>query len=142
MPDTGSPDTRRTDTRDAAAPDFRGRVLALVAQIPPGRVMTYGQLALLAGQPGAARQAGAVLNSLVGDHAPDLPWHRVINAQGRVSTHKVGFGEWQERLLEAEGVTLRAGRCDLGTHQWWPEAPDAPQLLSMRPPPRNGPREA
>ncbi|KEF34870.1 cysteine methyltransferase [Deinococcus sp. RL] len=102
---------------------FREQVLALVARIPPGRVMTYGQLALLAGRPGpgGARLAGFVLGSLAGG-APEggLPWHRVINAQGRVSTHKLGFGDLQERLLEAEGVTFEAGRCDLARWQWWP----------------------
>lgn len=118
------------------APTFRDRVLALVARIPEGRVMTYGQLALLAGTPGAARQAGFVMNSLVGGVNADgtgLPWHRVINAQGRVSTHKVGFGDMQEALLRAEGVPLDAtGRCDLAARQWWPEeergAPPTPLL--------------
>lgn len=101
--------------------DFRERVLALVARIPPGRVMTYGQLALLAGNPGAARQAGFVMNGLLGGAQGGLPWHRVINAQGRVSTHKVGFGDIQESLLQAEGITLDAsGRCDLKALQWWP----------------------
>lgn len=100
--------------------EFQRRVLALVARIPAGRVMTYGQLALLAGHPGAARQAGYVMNALVG--GTDLPWHRVINAQGRVSTHRLGFGDMQERLLQAEGVPFdTSGRCDLGARQWWPE---------------------
>ncbi len=105
---------------------FKNRVLALVARIPEGRVMTYGQLAMLAGHPGAARQAGFVLNSLVG--GSELPWQRVINAQGRVSTHKVGFGDMQEGLLVAEGVVLdSSGRCDLSKVQWWPEEQkDAP----------------
>ncbi len=99
---------------------FRQRVLELVARIPPGRVVTYGQLALLAGKPGAARQAGFVLHSLAGHRT--LPWQRVINAQGRVSTHKLGFGDLQERLLEAEGVLFGAsGRCDLKRLQWWPD---------------------
>lgn len=109
--------------------DFRARVLALVARIPPGRVMTYGQLALLAGSPGAARQAGHVLNGLMGGQdGAELPWQRVINAQGRVSTHKLGFGDLQERLLSAEGVAFdAAGRCDLAARQWWPEEdPSAP----------------
>ncbi|MDP9765656.1 MGMT family protein [Deinococcus enclensis] len=123
---------------------FRDRVLALVARIPPGRVMTYGQLALLAGQPGAARQAGFVLNSLMG--GTDLPWQRVINAQGRVSTHKLGFGDVQQKLLEAEGVVFDAsGRCDLKVRQWWPDedrnAPPEP-MLGMLPPRRNGPQDA
>lgn len=112
-------------------PSFRERVLTLVGQVPPGRVVTYGQLALLAGQPGAARQAGYVLNSVL--EGRDLPWHRVINAQGRVSTHKLGFGEVQEGLLRAEGVVFdEAGRCDLGRYQWWPEDQSAeapPRLL-------------
>ncbi|MDL2343164.1 MGMT family protein [Deinococcus sp. MIMF12] len=105
---------------------FREQVLALVARIPPGRVMTYGQLALLAGRPGpgGARLAGSVLGSLAGQAqggGSDLPWQRVINAQGKVSTHKLGFGDVQERLLEAEGVTFDpSGRCDLSRVQWWP----------------------
>ncbi|MPY68206.1 cysteine methyltransferase [Deinococcus sp. SDU3-2] len=105
---------------------FRDQVLALVARIPPGRVMTYGQLALLAGRPGpgGARLAGFVLGSLAGraqSGETDLPWQRVINAQGKVSTHKLGFGDVQEQLLEAEGVTFDAsGRCDLARWQWWP----------------------
>lgn len=99
---------------------FQVGILALVARIPAGRVMTYGQLALLAGTPGAARQAGQVMNGLMG--GTDLPWHRVINAQGRVSTHKIGFGDVQEQLLRAEGVLFDdSGRCDLSTVQWWPE---------------------
>ncbi len=105
---------------EGAEAGFRARVLALVARIPPGRVMTYGQLAVLAGSPGAARQAGFVLGGLAG--SDELPWQRVINAQGRVSTHKLGFGDLQERLLAAEGVVFDAsGRCDLGARQWWPE---------------------
>lgn len=118
---------------------FRGQVLALVARIPPGRVMTYGQLALLAGQPGpgGARLAGFVLGSLAGGSQTEgdrtgggqVPWQRVINAQGRVSTHKLGFGDMQERLLEAEGVEFDgSGRCDLVRLQWWPpeEGREAP----------------
>ncbi|MFC3859159.1 MGMT family protein [Deinococcus antarcticus] len=98
---------------------FRRKALELVARIPAGRVVTYGQLALLAGNPGAARQAGQIMHSLAGS---DLPWQRVINAQGRVSTHKLGFGDLQERLLQAEGVVFGpSGRCDLGKYQWWPD---------------------
>ena len=52
----------------------------------------------------------------------DLPWQRVINAQGKVSTHKLGFGNLQEALLKSEGIVFNAaGRCDLGLFQWWPE---------------------
>ncbi len=104
---------------------FRDRVLALVARIPEGRVMTYGQLALLAGAQGNARQVGFILNGLA---ETDLPWQRVINAQGSISTYKIGAGELQRGLLEREGVTFdAAGRCNLKAVQWWPDEAEAEQ---------------
>ena len=115
------------------APDeqaLKTRVLALVAQIPPGRVMTYGQLATLAGHPGAARQVGVIMNGLLDGH--DLPWQRVINAQGRISTDKLGFGDIQRGLLVNEGIAFdTAGKCDLGRCQWWPDdaVPEQERLL-------------
>lgn len=109
-------------------PEFRRRILELVAQIPRGKVMTYGQLALLAGQPGAARQAGYVMNSLQGtEHG--LPWQRVVNAQGRVSTGKIGLGDLQLALLINDGVEFdSSGRLDLAARQWWP--PEPPQAAA------------
>ena len=118
---------------DIHTPDeqaLKTRVLALVAQIPLGRVMTYGQLATLSGYPGAARQVGFVMNGLLDGHA--LPWQRVINAQGKVSTDKLGFGDIQRGLLVSEGVEFdAAGKCDLGKYQWWPDetAPEQERLL-------------
>ena len=110
------------DTAPPAPPDtapFRARVLALVQRIPVGRVMTYGQLATLAGAPGAARQVGYIMNG-VAESA--LPWQRVINAQGMVSTDKLGFGDIQRNLLLAEGIAFDASlRCDLKRLQWWPD---------------------
>jgi len=98
---------------------FRARVLELVLQIPPGKVATYGQIALLAGQPGAARQVGWVLRGLSAGEAERIPWQRVINVQGGISTYKVGSGELQRALLEAEGVTFdHRGRCDLARYSW------------------------
>ncbi|AFZ68133.1 MGMT family protein [Deinococcus peraridilitoris] len=108
--------------------EFRSRVLDLVARIPVGRVMTYGQLALLAGSAGNARQVGFIMQGLA---ESELPWQRVINAQGAISTYKVGFGETQRALLEAEGVSFdESGRCDLTRLQWWPDREDEqPALL-------------
>ena len=110
------------DTAPPVSPDsapFRARVLALVGRIPPGRVMTYGQIATLCGSPGAARQVGFVMNSLA---QTDSPWQRVINAQGAVSTDKLGFGDIQRGLLVTEGIVFDAsGRCDLKRLQWWPD---------------------
>lgn len=93
---------------------FRRRVLELVAEIPTGKVATYGQIALLAGRPNAARQVGGVLHGLSSAEAEQVPWHRVINAHGGISTYKVGAGELQRALLDAEEVLFDAqGRCDL-----------------------------
>jgi methylated-DNA-protein-cysteine methyltransferase-like protein len=99
-------------------PAFRDKVIALVASIPPGRVASYGQVARLAGPPRGARLIGGILR-----HAGDtLPWQRVINKDGGISTYKVGAGELQRALLEAEGVVFGAdGRCDLGVYGWEPE---------------------
>ncbi|MEZ4290587.1 MAG: MGMT family protein [Myxococcota bacterium] len=58
-------------------------VYRVVRRVPEGRVATYGQVAAIAGMPGAARQVGWALNAL--DEADDVPWHRVINARGEVS---------------------------------------------------------
>lgn len=108
-----------SDAASPESPSFRARVLGLVERIPPGRVMTYGQLATLAGAPGAARQVGFVMN---GAGESGAPWQRVINAQGAVSTDKLGFGDIQRKLLEGEGVAFdKSGRCDLKRLQWWPD---------------------
>ncbi len=98
------------------AASFRERVIALVCAVPKGKVATYGQIALLAGSPRAARQVGGVLHGL---RENEVPWQRVINAQGGISTYKVGAGELQRALLESEGVTFdREGRCDLERYRW------------------------
>jgi methylated-DNA-protein-cysteine methyltransferase-like protein len=107
---------------------FRERVIGIVAAVPTGRVVTYGQVALLAGAPRAARQVGAVLNGL--REPEDLPWQRVINAEGRLSTYKIGAGELQKALLEAEGVVFDGdGRVDLRRFRWDPHPAElaAPQ---------------
>ncbi len=95
---------------------FREKVLAVVKEIPKGKVATYGQIALLAGHPSAARQVGMIMYGL---KESDLPWHRVINAKGGISTYRVGFGDLQQKLLEVEGIEFDAkGACDLKIYQW------------------------
>ncbi|HEY9841849.1 MAG: MGMT family protein [Candidatus Sericytochromatia bacterium] len=97
---------------------FRNRVLALVRRIPAGRVATYGQIARLAGHPRAPRQIGGILAGLRAQE-DDVPWQRVINAQGAVSPRPSEFADLQQPLLEAEGIVFDAnGRCDLGRYQW------------------------
>lgn len=110
-----------SNTNSATSNQLRQRVLRLVAEIPVGQVVTYGQLATLAGHVGAARQVGYIMNSL---QDSELPWHRVINAQGRVSTHRLGFGDLQEALLQEEKIVFDdSGSCNLTKYQWWPSQP-------------------
>jgi methylated-DNA-protein-cysteine methyltransferase-like protein len=97
---------------------FFARIYRLVAQIPEGRVATYGQLAALAGQPRAARTVGWAMQG-----APrelDLPCHRVVNAVGALSPAEVfGGAGLQRELLENEGVRfLEDERIDLGVFLW------------------------
>ena len=104
---------------------FRARVYWLVAMIPPGRVATYGQIAALASHPRRARHVG---NALAQFHDAGLPWHRVINAQGRISpragaqrTPGERVEHRQERLLRGEGVVFSDGQVDLERYRWRPE---------------------
>jgi methylated-DNA-protein-cysteine methyltransferase-like protein len=86
----------------AVDPGFRERVEAIVAQIPLGRVMTYGQLAALSGNARAARIVGGIAH--FGD--PDLPWQRVVNKRGGLAAGYPGGRAEHKRALEAEGVAV------------------------------------
>lgn len=101
---------------------FYAAVYDLVAQIPEGRVMSYGQIAGLLGKPRAARQVGYALAATPADLA--LPWHRVINSKGEVSRRADGDrADYQRLLLEAEGVVFTAkGRVAIADYRWWPSA--------------------
>ena len=98
---------------------YRGKVYDLVKEIPRGKVMTYGQIALILGEGYTARTVGYVMHG-----AEDgVPWQRVINAQGKCSTSKLSIPiDLQQSMLEQEGVVFTAnGKCDLEKYQWWPE---------------------
>ncbi len=104
---------------------FRAAVLDVVRSVPHGKVVTYGQVAAMVGSPHAARQVGAVLFG-ISESEHDVPWQRVINAEGGISTYKVGHGELQVALLRAEGVEVTAAdrgaeRVDLRRYQWRPD---------------------
>lgn len=94
--------------------------------IPRGRVTTYGQLATAAGFPRAARLAGFALKNT--PPRMRLPWHRVLNAQGKIS-FPPRSAHWREqrRRLEAEGVVFLGGRVDLRRYGW-KSRDDAPLL--------------
>jgi len=98
---------------------FTRRVIELIAAIPRGKVATYGGIAAMAGSPRAARQVVRVLHS--SSRKEGLPWHRVINREGRISLPDMRGGDEQRELLEAEGVVFSPdGRIDLDRHLWRP----------------------
>ena len=98
--------------------DFYACVHALVRQVPPGKVVTYGQVAALLGQPRAARAVGYALRFLPA--CTDVPWHRVINHRGQISFRTPPESPLLQRLLlEEEGVMFDAeGRVDLAIYRW------------------------
>ena len=93
-------------------------VYAMVCRIPEGRVATYGQIARLLNRPRGARQIGYALAALSDDR--QVPWHRVVNAQGGISRQtKNKYEEYQQILLESEGVAFdESGRIDLSQFLW------------------------
>ncbi|MEX1368285.1 MAG: MGMT family protein [Nannocystaceae bacterium] len=111
-------------------PGFNARVYAVVRQVPAGFVTTYGQVATLLGSPRVARHVGFALAALLRTDEP-VPWHRVINAQGRIS-HRGDLhrAQQQRELLEREGVVfdprervdLKRFRYGFPDHRW----PDDP----------------
>ncbi|GDX67492.1 methylated-DNA--protein-cysteine methyltransferase [Anaerolineae bacterium] len=115
------------------APEFNDAVFALVRSVPAGRVTTYGRVAELLptpqhSNPDAHRRLGARwVGSALHACPPDVPWHRVINAQGRIS---FGPGAVQQHaLLSAEGVQFsEAGAVSLQLFGW-PAAAASPPLL-------------
>jgi methylated-DNA-protein-cysteine methyltransferase related protein len=97
--------------------NFRDRVYAVVAQIPLGRVMTYGQIAALCGSPRAARVVGGVAHW--GD--PNLPWQRVVKRDGRLAEGFPGGVQGHKEALEAENVSVSNDlRVDVEELLWRP----------------------
>jgi methylated-DNA-protein-cysteine methyltransferase-like protein len=110
---------RPRPTAGADQPPFYRLVYRLVRRVPRGKVVTYGQVAAILGQPRGARAVGVALGALRGPLVESVPWHRVINAAGRC-THRDGFwADIQRERLEEEGVRFDAGgRVDLRTTRW------------------------
>jgi methylated-DNA-protein-cysteine methyltransferase-like protein len=99
---------------------LRARIYAVVRRIPRGRVATYGQVARLARIGAHPRLVGYALAALPEDAR--VPWHRVLNAQGRVSPRSTpGWDALQRALLEREGIRFdERGRVDLARRRWQP----------------------
>ncbi|AUD60239.1 cysteine methyltransferase [Shewanella sp. Pdp11] len=96
------------------------KIWHIVAMIPQGKISSYGKIADYAGLPGRARYVSKALKS-----APEhlsLPWHRVLNSQGKISFEKnsVSFQEQME-LLRIEGITVNCGKVNLSEYQWRPD---------------------
>lgn len=99
--------------------NFHRSIWNTVAAIPPGRVASYGQIARLAGFANGARLVGWALRSAPPDI--ELPWHRVVNAKGRISISPTNPAhEEQQRRLRAESVAVAEGRVDMAVYAWSP----------------------
>ncbi len=98
---------------------FTEKAIDIIHHIPAGKVMTYGQIARLAGSPRAARQVVRILHSMSRTHR--LPWHRVVNAKGEIAIQDDQSYHEQWMSLEAEGVEVGLhGVIDLRKYQWDP----------------------
>lgn len=95
---------------------FTEKVIAIIAAIPQGKVMTYGQIAAAAGSPRAARQVVRILHAM--SHKYNLPWHRVVNAQGKIGLQDEEGRFKQMLYLSSEQVEVdENGQLDLAKYQ-------------------------
>ncbi|MGQ0541812.1 MAG: MGMT family protein [Blastocatellia bacterium] len=106
---------------------YKEMVYGLVRQIPRGRVMTYGQLAVILGDGYSPRTVGYVMHGADGE---SVPWQRVINSQGKCSTGRLTIPvNLQQNMLEQEGIVFDAkGCCDLKTFQWFPDGSEPEEI--------------
>jgi methylated-DNA-protein-cysteine methyltransferase-like protein len=111
---------------------FNQLVYALVRHIPSGKVLNYGRVAELLGVPHGAREVGWAMSSLKGDDQ-GVPWHRVVNAQGRVSIKGSPEGAAEQRArLEAEGIVFDGrGYLDMQKHLWRPSFLEVEAILQQ-----------
>ena len=93
--------------------EFTEEVIRIIKLIPIGKVMTYGQIASIAGNPLGARQVSRILHTMSNKH--QLPWHRVINAKGEISLKGEGGLHQIEKLFD-EGIKLVNNKIDLSVH--------------------------
>lgn len=93
-------------------------IYEMICGIPEGHVATYGQIARLLNRPHGARQVGFALAALSDDQ--EVPWHRVVNARGEISSRaKAGYEDFQRILLEDEGIAFsQDGQIDLARFLW------------------------
>ncbi|ANU24801.1 MGMT family protein [Planococcus donghaensis] len=98
---------------------FTEKALTIIKQIPAGKIMTYGQVAAIAGSPRAARQVTRILHSMSDKHS--LPWHRIVNKQGQIALHDEEARFFQRKSLQEEGVEVDSNdRIDLAQYRFDP----------------------
>jgi methylated-DNA-protein-cysteine methyltransferase-like protein len=95
---------------------FKEKVEALVAIIPRGRLMTYGQIAALCGNARASRIVGGIAH--YGN--PNLPWQRVVNKSGGLASGYPGGRSGQSQVLETEDVSVTDNKVEIESLIWWP----------------------
>ena len=106
--------------------EFKNRVYELVVQIPKGKVMTYGQLATLAGAAWAAWEVGQIAHT----GPSSLPWQRVVNKNGGLARGYPGSFTGHKKALEAEGISVdEEFKVDIERLLWQPQAPGQKRLL-------------
>jgi methylated-DNA-protein-cysteine methyltransferase-like protein len=98
---------------------FTEQVVQIIKGIPEGYVMTYGQIAAVAGSPRGARQVVRILHAMSAKY--DLPWHRVVNAKGEIAIQQEEARYMQRLYLENEGIEVdRKNIVDLKIFQYIP----------------------
>jgi methylated-DNA-protein-cysteine methyltransferase-like protein len=112
------------------SPSFNQLVYELVRHIPSGKVLSYGRVADLLGVPQGARAVGWALHNLL-NNEQNVPWHRVVNAQGRVSIKGSPEGAAEQRArLEAEGIVFdELDRLNMKQHLWDPAPWEVEEIL-------------
>lgn len=106
--------------------DFKNRVYEIVSQIPKGKVMSYGQVAAVAGAAWAAWEVGQIAHT----GPADLPWQRVVNKSGGLAKGYPGSFEGHKKALEADGVEVDEDyKVDIGKVLWRPAHQDQNSLL-------------
>lgn len=96
---------------------FTENIIHVIKNIPKGKVLTYGFIAKLSGNPRAARQVSWVLHSSSKKH--NLPWHRVISSNGKLSMTSIEDKQYHKKLLELEGIEFSDEfKIDLKKYLW------------------------
>lgn len=97
------------------------QVRKIIKKVPKGKVATYGQIAALSGNPRNARMIAGILHRY--SEKENLPWHRIINSQGKISLGLNDGYKIQKSLLESEGIVFKDKKIDLNKFQWSPRMP-------------------